>query len=438
MNNYKFGNYICNLREQRGLTQVELAKRLDVSDKAVSKWENGQAFPRIETFEKLADELATTVEDIFSASRDGVKRVCISNDFASVMNVDVNGKLHCIRFDESKWVEVADDTLVLKITGELVTQEDVDEFQNMDFFEDDEKPTLKDKILVKGFKVLGKKALENATDYSLQVDCTYKITNVSENSVIKIEYDDFEIADKTLMWIDFDIFYPKVECENADVELLEARGKNIKDVIKKYKKLGLSSDIGFGFIEAIIGYPLRGLYFKHLCKPATIKKNILNIEKHKTRTEKQREKDKKGCLPGCLGLVVFLIVFFFFDIFVLDTLFVANEKPYLVAADYSTIIYDGEDVYVRIDELPEEARPELTPFFDAQIWIDARTDGLSKLDQSLQDSKVQLFEDDEGRKYLWLVEDYVDTVLGTGENGEDKEYEDFDEHYVYVCENPSE
>ena len=54
----------------------------------------------------------------------------------------------------------------------------------------------------------------------------------------------------------------------------------------------------------------------------------------------------------------------------------------------------------------------------------------------MQDNKVQLFEDDEGREYLWLVEDYVDTVLGAKDNGEDKDYEDFEEHYVYVCETP--
>lgn len=428
MNNYKFGNYICSLREQRGLTQAELAERIDVTDKAVSKWENGQAFPRIETFERLADELATTVEDIYSASKDGVKRVCISNDFASVMNVDVNGELHCIRLDESKWVEVKDETLILKITGELYTQEQMDEFQNMDFFEDEEKPKLKDKILVKGFKVLGKKALEEFTDYGLQVDCTYKITNVSENSVIKVELDDFEVADKTLMYIDFNIFYPKAVCEKAEVELLEARGKNAKEVIKKYKKMGVASDIGLGFIEAIIGYPLRGLYFKHLCKPATIKKNILNVEKHKEKTEIER---KKGCLPGCLVLIVFLMAITLFDWLVLDPLFIANSRPYLVAADYSTIIYDDEDVYVRIDELPEKAKPETTPIFDAQIWVDARTDGLSRLDQSTQDTKVMLYEDDEGGKYLWLVENYTETVLGADENGEDKDYEDFDEHYVY-------
>lgn len=95
MNMYKFGNYICKLREEKGLTQAELANQLDVSDKSISKWENGQAFPRIETFEKLAVTLDTTVEDIFSASKDGIKRICIANDFYYVMHIDVDGQLGC-------------------------------------------------------------------------------------------------------------------------------------------------------------------------------------------------------------------------------------------------------------------------------------------------------------------------------------------------------
>ena len=42
--------------------------------------------------------------------------------------------------------------------------------------------------------------------------------------------------------------------------------------------------------------------------------------------------------------------------------------------------------------------------------------------------------DDEGNEYLWLVENYPDEILGADENGDDKEYDDFDEHIVFVCE----
>ena len=84
--------------------------------------------------------------------------------------------------------------------------------------------------------------------------------------------------------------------------------------------------------------------------------------------------------------------------------------------------------------MPEGAEPVL--FLGAQVWENSRTDGLSKWDQSMQDDMVQLFEDDEGREYLWLVENYTDTILAAGENGDDKKYDDFDKHYVYVCEKP--
>ena len=67
----------------------------------------------------------------------------------------------------------------------------------------------------------------------------------------------------------------------------------------------------------------------------------------------------------------------------------------------------------------------------ATIWEDTRTDGISNLDQAIEDNKVKLFEDDDGNYYLWLVENYTDSSVFL----EDKEYDDFDEHYVYVCEN---
>ena len=41
MDTTKIGELICTLRKEKGLTQVQLAERLNVSDKAVSKWERG-------------------------------------------------------------------------------------------------------------------------------------------------------------------------------------------------------------------------------------------------------------------------------------------------------------------------------------------------------------------------------------------------------------
>ena len=54
MKNYSFGNYICELREKKGLSQSQLGERLGVTNKAVSRWENGSAYPSTELMLPLA------------------------------------------------------------------------------------------------------------------------------------------------------------------------------------------------------------------------------------------------------------------------------------------------------------------------------------------------------------------------------------------------
>lgn len=54
MDNIRFGSFVAQLRKERGLTQKELAQRLHVTDKAVSKWETGRGFPDLKLLEPLA------------------------------------------------------------------------------------------------------------------------------------------------------------------------------------------------------------------------------------------------------------------------------------------------------------------------------------------------------------------------------------------------
>lgn len=416
MNNYKFGNYICKLREDKNLTQSELAQLLDVSDKAVSKWENGQAIPRMDTFEKLAEILGTTIEDILSASKDGIDRICFVNNFCSLMTIEVNGEVFNIKFDECKWVEIKEKDLTLRITGDMVTDNDFEEIKNS-------ATNLKEKILSK----ITRKAMKFAAEFPLQVNCTYKLTNIKPDSVINVDLDVFSLGDKALTNYPFLVAYPKISCECDSTELVQVKGKNNKEVIKRHRRYGVESDLGvLDFIDAIILFPIRSIYFKHLCKPRVIKKNILKADYYHEKYDEKEDGKKKGC--GCLPTVLFLVLFLIFSIFIQPIIFIESEKPALVSADYSTITY-YDDVYIRIDELPEYVVP--VTFFGAESWDDARTDGLSRLDQAIQDNKVTQYKDFEGKAYLWLVEDYADTLLT-----EDKGYDDFEEHYVYVCESP--
>lgn len=62
----KIGALICELRKEKGLTQKELADKIFVSDKAVSKWERGIGCPDISLLQGLARELATDISDLLN------------------------------------------------------------------------------------------------------------------------------------------------------------------------------------------------------------------------------------------------------------------------------------------------------------------------------------------------------------------------------------
>ena len=68
MKDYSFGNHICALRMRAGLSQFQLGNLVGVSDKAVSKWENGDAKPRIATCYRLAEVLGVNINELLSCN----------------------------------------------------------------------------------------------------------------------------------------------------------------------------------------------------------------------------------------------------------------------------------------------------------------------------------------------------------------------------------
>lgn len=66
MNQYVTGSMIRRLREEKGMTQEELAAQLYVSSKAVSKWETGQGFPDVTLLEPIARALDISMIELFS------------------------------------------------------------------------------------------------------------------------------------------------------------------------------------------------------------------------------------------------------------------------------------------------------------------------------------------------------------------------------------
>ncbi len=68
MKDYKFGNTLTELRKARHLSQKELGQLLSVSDKAVSRWENGSAKPRASVLPKLAKILDVSIDKLLGGS----------------------------------------------------------------------------------------------------------------------------------------------------------------------------------------------------------------------------------------------------------------------------------------------------------------------------------------------------------------------------------
>lgn len=61
------GEIISTLRKEKGMTQKELADQLNITDKAVSKWERDVACPDTQTIPKLAQILEVSVEELMNA-----------------------------------------------------------------------------------------------------------------------------------------------------------------------------------------------------------------------------------------------------------------------------------------------------------------------------------------------------------------------------------
>ena len=69
MDKEKTGQLITELRKEKGLTQKQLAEALNVTDKAVSKWERGLSFPDISMLEPISELLGVSIMEILAGER---------------------------------------------------------------------------------------------------------------------------------------------------------------------------------------------------------------------------------------------------------------------------------------------------------------------------------------------------------------------------------
>ena len=88
----KFGRFVAERRKELKMTQKELATKIHVTDKAVSKWERGLGFPNINTIEDLANALDVSIVELMTSERAteniSVNETIVVSDIMQVAKAD--------------------------------------------------------------------------------------------------------------------------------------------------------------------------------------------------------------------------------------------------------------------------------------------------------------------------------------------------------------
>lgn len=75
MDNVQIGKLIAELRKKQGLTQQQLADKLNLSNKTISKWETGLGSPDISNLLTLANTLGVSVDELLQGTLDKTKNI---------------------------------------------------------------------------------------------------------------------------------------------------------------------------------------------------------------------------------------------------------------------------------------------------------------------------------------------------------------------------
>jgi len=99
----KIGNFIAKERKNKKLTQVKLAEKLYVSEKTISKWENGNGIPDTNTLPKLCEIFDVSLNELLSGERNVVEKNSNQNEqllLEMAKDIEVKNKIIWI----SMWI----------------------------------------------------------------------------------------------------------------------------------------------------------------------------------------------------------------------------------------------------------------------------------------------------------------------------------------------
>ena len=105
IDNEKFGQFLSEIRKEKSMTQKELADKLFVSDKTVSKWERGASMPSVTLLIPIADVLGITVTELLKGQRLHDEKALDNNEVESLVvnSLDLSVR-HAINLRKKNWI----------------------------------------------------------------------------------------------------------------------------------------------------------------------------------------------------------------------------------------------------------------------------------------------------------------------------------------------
>ena len=115
MDQIKIGKFIAALRKDKGLTQEQLGEKLGVTNKTISRWENGNYMPDVEMLSLLSKEFGVSINELISGERllaEDFKKAADDN-LVTALNSSTFTLKEKIAFFKKKWLHEHISTIVL-------------------------------------------------------------------------------------------------------------------------------------------------------------------------------------------------------------------------------------------------------------------------------------------------------------------------------------
>ena len=200
LDSIKVGNFIMGKRKSLGMTQQQLADKLNISFQAISKWENGTTYPNIEILRDLAIVLDVSVDEILAGSERGAEGLSYSKAGIDITYTDT------IKREMAKHLDTKDDR-VLNGLGPFASLYDIK-------FQEIENPVL----VLKSEEPGSKQKL--AIEYGYSESICHDMVNHLVNDIVVMGAKPLAVLDT-------------IVCGNAEADTIKTLVKGVSDACKE-------------------------------------------------------------------------------------------------------------------------------------------------------------------------------------------------------------